>query len=284
MKFGRFALSFVWMFFLLTACNLSAAPRPTPGNPNAVFTAAAQTVEARLTQSALLLPATPPLSTPLPTATFAPLEQNLNPLSPATALPTPVTPPDPSAPCDAARFVADVTVPDGTPYSPGAAFVKTWRLQNIGSCTWTTAYALVFSGGERMNGAAAVNLPAPVAPGQFVDVSITLKAPDADGRYTGYWMLRNAAGLPFGLGENAQKPFFVTIKVVGDMTTVFDFVSEYCRADWRSGAGVFMLSTMTPMTSPPASSAPMIPVFPPPKMTRIPRPARNLPISRAARL
>ena len=29
-------------------------------------------------------------------------------------------------------FVADVTVPDGTIFSPGAAFTKTWRLKNAG--------------------------------------------------------------------------------------------------------------------------------------------------------
>lgn len=31
--------------------------------------------------------------------------------------------------CDAAEFVADVTIPDGTSFAPGAAMVKTWRLK-----------------------------------------------------------------------------------------------------------------------------------------------------------
>ena len=39
---------------------------------------------------------------------------------------------------DWAQFVADVTVPDGARYDPNAAFTKTWRLRNIGTCTWTT--------------------------------------------------------------------------------------------------------------------------------------------------
>ena len=43
--------------------------------------------------------------------------------------------------CDMAQFVADVTVPDGTTYAPGAAFTKTWRLKNIGTCTWSTSYS-----------------------------------------------------------------------------------------------------------------------------------------------
>ena len=33
---------------------------------------------------------------------------------------------------DWAGFIADVTVPDGTAFSPGATFTKTWRLKNIG--------------------------------------------------------------------------------------------------------------------------------------------------------
>ena len=44
---------------------------------------------------------------------------------------------------DRAQFVTDVTVPDGTKYDPGATFTKTWRLRNVGTCTWTTAYTMV---------------------------------------------------------------------------------------------------------------------------------------------
>ena len=33
---------------------------------------------------------------------------------------------------DAAQFVGDMTIPDGTSFAPGAAMVKTWRLKNIG--------------------------------------------------------------------------------------------------------------------------------------------------------
>src|SRR5690349_5782138 len=46
--------------------------------------------------------------------------------------------------CDKVQFVADVTVPDGTNFPPKATFTKTWRLKNIGSCTWTTSYQIVF--------------------------------------------------------------------------------------------------------------------------------------------
>jgi len=45
-----------------------------------------------------------------------------------------------------------VTVPDGWLITPGLVFKKTWRLKNIGTCTWTRNYSLVFAGGEQMGG------------------------------------------------------------------------------------------------------------------------------------
>src|SRR5215475_8031014 len=70
--------------------------------------------------------------------------------------------------CDWIRFVADVTLPDGVPVYPGIALKKTWRLKNIGTCTWTKSYKLVFVGGAQMGGVSAVNLPKDVVPGQTI--------------------------------------------------------------------------------------------------------------------
>ena len=52
--------------------------------------------------------------------------------------------------CDWIQYVADVTIPDGLPVDPGFVFKKTWRLKNIGTCTWTKSYKLVFVGGAQM--------------------------------------------------------------------------------------------------------------------------------------
>jgi hypothetical protein len=110
-------------------------------------------------------------------------------------------------------------VPDGTIFKPGEKFTKTWRLINAGTSTWTTAYALVFSSGEQMGGAASTPLPAQVPAGQTLDVSVQLTAPSAEGKYTGYWMLRNAAGTNFGMGSNADGAFYVQINVSGAAVT-----------------------------------------------------------------
>src|SRR5512138_302063 len=82
-----------------------------------------------------------------------------------------VRPADGLSTCDRAQFVADVTVPDGAKFAPGSAFTKTWRLKNVGTCTWSTSYSLVFSSGEPMGGPASIAFPLNVPPGQMVDLS-----------------------------------------------------------------------------------------------------------------
>ncbi len=199
---------------LLSACNMPANPPPTQTGPNVVFTAAAQTVEAQLTQNALLIAATPVPATPLPTAANAPVAETTNAPTPAPVSETATPPGSDSTPCDAARFVADVTIPDGTLFGFGAAFVKTWRLKNIGSCAWDTSYSLVFDAGDAMGGPASLSLPGAVAPGQEIDLSVSLTAPTKAGKYRGYWRLQNAAGqrLPVEKGYNGRS-FFVEIEV-----------------------------------------------------------------------
>jgi hypothetical protein len=117
------------------------------------------------------------------------------------------------------EFVADLTVPDGTIFRPGEKFTKTWRLINAGTSTWTTAYSLVFFSGEQMGGAASTPLTTQVPAGQTVDLSVQLTAPSNEGKYTGYWMLRNAAGTNFGMGANADGAFYVLINVAGAAVT-----------------------------------------------------------------
>jgi hypothetical protein len=147
-----------------------------------------------------------------------------------TATPVPV-------PCNAAAFVADVTVPDGAVFSPGSSFTKTWRLKNIGTCTWTMQYDLVFVDGNSLGGPAAVDLPGNVAPQQVIDVSVNLTAPTTPGTYRGNWKLRSDGGLLFGTGSS-NRPFYVEIQVENPTSQYpYDFAAAFCSAQWRSGAG-----------------------------------------------
>lgn len=142
-----------------------------------------------------------------------------------------------AATCDWAQFIADVTVPDGTTYAPGTTFTKTWRLKNIGQCSWTTSYALVFDSGQQMGAPSAVNFPTNVAPGQTVDLSVEMTAPSSAGHYFSYWKLRNASGVIFGIGYTANKAFWAEIYVGSSSGVGYDFTANATSATWTSGAG-----------------------------------------------
>jgi len=146
--------------------------------------------------------------------------------------------------CDAAQFIADVTVPDGTGFSGGATFVKTWRLKNVGTCTWTTAYHLVHAAGPLLGAQPSVPFPQSVAPGQTVDLSVTMTAPSATGTFTSFWMLQNASGHVFGIGTGFSHTFWVQITTVSSQQeiTAFDFVQNVCSAEW------FNTTTQVPCT------------------------------------
>jgi len=232
------------LVLLLTACNF-----PFPGSKNlptdTVLTIAVKTVNAQLTAVGLqaTTPAAstsiPATATPLPTATRVPPSSTPRPIP--TSAPVYV-------PCDRAEFVSDVNVPDGTKFNPNQSFSKTWRLRNTGSCNWTTAYALSFDSGESMGGPASMGLPGPVGPGQYIDVTVNLKAPAAAGKYRGFWRLRNSSGASFGIGVNASVSFWVDIEVINltatptatltsaATLTIYDFANNYCAATWMSSA------------------------------------------------
>ena len=202
------------MVALLTACSMPSAVTPTQ-EPGLAFTQAAQTLSAELTRMAYYnTPLVTDTPVPLPTATPpAP-----TPTSASGGSSAPPPPPPPVTRCDWVGFVSDVSVPDGTSFLPSTPFTKTWRLKNLGTCTWTTAYKLVFDHGDAMGGT-AINLPTNVAPGQTIDLSINLVAPPATGHYRGYWMLQNAAGVKFGIGAQANQAFWVDINVTGSSAT-----------------------------------------------------------------
>lgn len=185
----RILISSALVTALLAGCNF-----PTPQDTASIQTEAALTVQAQLTASA---------PTATATSTAAPF-----PTLPAATAVLPTLPPAASATssCDNADFVSDVTVPDDTSVDAGSSFTKTWRFKNIGSCSWTPSYALVFVSGQAMGGPAVQALSGNVNPNQTVDLSVALTAPTANGSYQGNWGIRNAAGVIFA-------HFWVKIKV-----------------------------------------------------------------------
>ncbi len=110
-----------------------------------------------------------------------------------------------------AEFVQDVTFSDGAYVSPGTYFTKTWRIRNTGVNAWNSGYKLVFVSGDRLSGPSSVSIPGFVAPGQTVDISVSLIAPQTAGTYRGNWMLQSPEGTTFGVGFNGQVPVWVNI-------------------------------------------------------------------------
>ncbi len=172
---------------------------------------------------------------PTPTSTTIPSTETVVPPTPTqTNIPIP---------CNAAQFIKDVTVRDGSTFKAGERFTKTWRIKNIGTCTWNKDYDLVFSSGNAMDGPVSQSLGKSVSPGQTIDISVDLRAPFSPGKYKGYWMLRDSSNRVFGVGNNADSAFWVSIEVVPfksddipESVYPFDFTALICDADWKSGA------------------------------------------------
>jgi ABC-type amino acid transport substrate-binding protein len=126
------------------------------------------------------------------------------PLTQPTATPVPTA--APAACVDGMKFVSDVNFADNnmkTPViiKPGEGFIKTWRVQNTGTCTWTSDYRLVYAYGNvaaALMGGQPINISGNVAPGQTSDLSVTLIAPKEQNIYQGFWQIENAQGGRFG--------------------------------------------------------------------------------------
>jgi len=96
-----------------------------------------------------------------------------------------------------ARFVADVTIPDGTEILPGTTFVKIWKMRNDGEVTFPSETKLKNVGGDLMEGPEHVMVESIVPDGEF-QVPLELTAPQRPGRYIGYWRLQTGEGVNFG--------------------------------------------------------------------------------------
>ncbi len=115
---------------------------------------------------------------------------------------------------DLFAFDGDVTIPDDAPFEPGSPVIKTWRLINTGSCTWTEDYALTYLRGDQMNAPTEVAIQEPVAPGEAVNITVEMTAPDVQGNYRGDWIMRSDFDQLFGVGGDPEDPIWLQIVVV----------------------------------------------------------------------
>jgi hypothetical protein len=129
---------------------------------------------------------------------------------------------------DRMTVVEDVTYPDGSVFKPNTLFIKTWRVENTGTSTWNRDYLIVHAKENTYSGPMNAKLmfypvdtdlgwnigswPEPlteVKPGEIVDISILVQAPNDHGYQIAIWNLVNDRG------ERFEKPLWSQIQVEG---------------------------------------------------------------------
>jgi hypothetical protein len=211
----------VLLSILLSSCNLQAAS-PTQMGPDQINTIAAATVQALTTQMAPPPATATPLATEIPTATATLAVPTLNltgiptlSLATSTLIPLPTT--AGSTECNKVYFISDETIPDNTVLKPEVKFVKSWKIKNDGTCTWTTLFSAVMFSNDpaspAITGDGSSGMTASVAPGGVAVISVNLISPKEEGTYRQYWKMEDADGKSFGIGGPNGAGWYVQIKV-----------------------------------------------------------------------
>lgn len=117
------------------------------------------------------------------------------------------------------EFVADLNIEDDTVFAPGETFTKRWQLRNNGTCSWTTGYSILFVGGDLMSADESIPLERVVEPGEELEVSIDMIAPEETGTYRGNWQVADTNGEPFGIDGFIEDAFWLQIAVAESAAT-----------------------------------------------------------------
>lgn len=163
-------LILLFIIFLTSSCD--SPPAPTPFRPPTS------------------IPPTQPLATitPLPTTlalTATPTQEVIS-FTPTSTVCTNVL-----------SFIDDVTIKDGTSFSPNAQIDKQWLVKNDGTCDWDSTYKLKWVGGDPMS----ANTEQPLYParaGAQATLRIIFTAPTIAGAYESAWQAVDPDGNFFG--------------------------------------------------------------------------------------
>ncbi len=127
------------------------------------------------------------------------------------------------------KYIDDHNIPDGTPIQEGKSFTKQWVVKNNGDLPWTTAYRLVWVGGEsRMAGSMSHTVPE-AQPGEEVVLSVPMIAPPARAEaYTSSWRIHDEQNRAFG------DSFWVKIQSTANVEGFG--IRPYCQNDpqWKT--------------------------------------------------
>ena len=107
---------------------------------------------------------------------------------------------------DQARFIEDLSVPDGSRVEPGGLIDKRWSILNSGTCDWGPGYRLIRTDTGLLSGPDELALY-PARAGQAAVWQVLLTAPREPGQHIASWQARSPSGVLFG------DPVFVLVKV-----------------------------------------------------------------------
>ena len=205
-------LSAAVLILLTVSCN-GANQAPTI-DADLIYTQAAQTVEAQLTEVAAQLPTA--TNTLPPTATELPPTPTVLNIGQTTGTPVPLFTMPSSSTFTAPLGTQAIGVPtatvrvqvqgdkaqwyfshpsDGATLSRSESFTFIVGMGNVGSTTWNTNYRLNFVGGTVISAQSSVPLEWETPPGETAEFYVLAKAPDDPGSYTTYWQVVNDAGV-----------------------------------------------------------------------------------------
>jgi hypothetical protein len=244
MKANKMLFLLIASALVLSSCDTEVTQTPSDEVMfDGIYTAAAMTSVAQSNQP-IQSTATPlPTSTP---KTISPTVTLIGILPTATLFQTILNTTSGVASCDNSAYLSDVTIPDNTIITSGESFTKTWSLQNIGTCAWTTSYSIAYYSGNLMSGSATA-LSDAVSSGGSLNVSVGLVAPSTAGTYTGYWRLQNANGVSFG------EAVYVQIVVSGSTATP---TATDVDESYTSTPTAEAISAIAPTTEPTSTPVP----------------------------
>lgn len=212
---------------LLTACSSNKTPEATT-DPGAIYTQAAQTVQAQLTSAAPQEPQQPTidpnqLATSIVETYQAQISQtaaampatveanqiptlNINPGStpgqPVVAL-TPIilaSPTTMTQPANDKYELIAQSPTDGSVIIPSHGFDMIWEIKNTGTNTWTKLYTIEFFMGDRIGSGekGRYYFPEEVKPGATIRLVVDMGTPSTEGKVYSWWKIKNDQGNNFG--------------------------------------------------------------------------------------
>lgn len=136
----------------------------------------------------------PTAQTPLPSVVIITSQAPTSTIIPPMYSPTPVNTSVPSL--EKATFISE-NYSDNSILKPGEAFTKTWEVKNIGASTWSPNYYLEIisaQDGNALSYTEKISFLRQVQPGETISLSVPLVAPQIEGEYSAFWMIKNDLG------------------------------------------------------------------------------------------